>query len=161
MTKTPPLTHTKTIQRLRQLSHLLDNAIPIPGTRYRIGIDPILGLLPAGGDIAGGLLSVYIIYNAAKLGLPQETLIKMVSNVLFEVIAGTVPVVGDVVDVAWKANIKNLELLETHLQLPPTSQKANPWFIFFLLAGLILIIILVASFSIFLITSLFRLITGT
>ena len=161
MTKPPPLTHTRTVQLLRQLSHLLDNAIPIPGTPYRIGIDPILGLLPGGGDIASGLLSVYIIYNAAKLGVPQETLIKMVSNILFDIIAGTVPVVGDVVDIAWKANIKNLELLETHLQLPPTTQKANPWFIFFLLAGLILVIILVASFSIFLITSLLRLITGT
>ncbi|HEY9809000.1 MAG TPA: DUF4112 domain-containing protein [Halomicronema sp.] len=161
MTKSAPIAHAKTVQRIRQLSHLLDNAIPIPGTRYRIGIDPILGLLPGGGDIASGLLSTYIIYSAAKLGVPQETLLKMVSNILLDTIAGTIPVVGDIADVAWKANLKNLEILETHLQLPPSSTKANPWIVFLLLAGLVLAIILVASFSIFLITSLFRLITGT
>ncbi|MBD1939602.1 DUF4112 domain-containing protein [Microcoleus sp. FACHB-68] len=150
-----------TVQRLRQLSHLLDNAVGIPGTRYRIGLDPLLGLLPGGGDIAGAVLSGYIVYSAAKLGLPREALVQMVSNILFETFAGTVPVLGDLVDVTWKANTKNVALLESHLNVPqPNSKKADKWFVFMLLAGLMLVVIAVAGLSVFLISLVVRLFTG-
>jgi hypothetical protein len=150
-----------TVHRLRKLSHFLDNAIPIPGTPYRIGLDPILGLLPAGGDIAGGLLSGYIVYSAAQLGLPKETLVRMVSNILLDIFAGTVPVVGDLVDVGWKANVKNVELLEAHLQVPEPSKKADKWFVWMLLAGLAFVVVGVATFGVLLIGLLVRAIVGS
>lgn len=152
--------HIATVHRLRQLSHLLDNAIPIPGTRYRFGLDPLLGLIPAGGDIAGAVLSGYIVFSAAQIGLPRETLVRMVSNILFETFAGTVPVIGDLVDVTWKANTKNIKLLEAHLSVPQPSKKADKWFVFMLLAGLMLVVLAVAALSALLISLVWRLITG-
>ncbi len=149
-----------TVHRLRKLSHFLDNAIPIPGTPYRIGLDPILGLFPAGGDIAAALLSGYIIYSAAQIGLPRETLVRMVTNILIDVFAGMVPLLGDLIDVTWKANVKNVELLESHLNVPQESKKADGWFVFLLLAGLFLVVLLVATFGILVITLLVKAATG-
>ncbi|HIK27534.1 MAG: DUF4112 domain-containing protein [Oscillatoriaceae bacterium SKW80] len=150
-----------TVQRLRKLSHILDNAIPIPGTPYRIGIDPILGILPAGGDIAAAFISGYIIYSAMRLGLPKETLLRMVTNILIDVLIGSIPLLGDVIDVMWKANVKNVELLESHLDIPQESKKADRWFIFLLLAGLFLVVLLVATFGILVINLIVKaVITG-
>ena len=149
-----------TLERLRKLSNLLDNAIPIPGTPYSIGLDAILGLLPAGGDILGGAISAYIVFASARLGLPKETLVRMVLNIVFDTVVGTVPVMGDLFDVAWKANSKNMDLLETHLKYPQPSKKADRSFIILLLAGLILFVIAVAVLSATLIGVLVRLIAG-
>ncbi|MBK4731877.1 DUF4112 domain-containing protein [Oxynema sp. CENA135] len=145
----------KTVQRLRNISRLLDNAIPIPGTPYRIGLDPLLGLLPAGGDLAGALLSAYIVFSAAQLGLPRESLVRMVSNILLETVVGTIPIVGDLFDVAWKANIKNMELLESHLDTPQPAKKADKTFIVLLLVGLLVFVVAAIAFSAWLITVIF------
>jgi len=144
------------IETLRQLSNLLDNAFRIPGTSYGIGIDPLLGLIPGGGDFIGGLLSVYIVYSAAKMGVPKENLIRMASNIVFDSLVGTVPVAGDLFDVAWKANVKNIDLLETHLQSPKKSKKANRFFVFLLLAGLVFLVIGIAVVSVFILSLLFQ-----
>ncbi len=132
------------IDTLRKLSNLLDNAFRIPGTSYGIGIDPLLGLIPGGGDFIGGLLSIYIVYSAAKMGVPKETLVRMASNIVFDSLVGTVPVAGDLFDVAWKANVRNIDLLETHLQSPKKSKRANRWFIYLVLAGLVFLVVGIA-----------------
>lgn len=126
------------LQRLRKFSRLLDNAIPIPGTKHRIGLDPILGLLPGAGDFVGTALSAYIVIEAARLGLPKVTLGRMVFNILLEGLVGVVPVLGDLFDFAWKANIQNVALLEAHLNVPHKSEKVDRWFIFLLLGGLLI-----------------------
>lgn len=144
------------LETLRKLSNLLDNAFRVPGTSIGVGIDPLLGLLPGGGDFIGGLLSVYIVYSAAKMGVPKESLIKMASNIVFDCLAGTVPVVGDLLDVGWKANVKNMDLLETHLQSPKKSKKANRLFVFLLLAGLVFLVIGIAAVSALIIGLLFQ-----
>ncbi len=95
--------NSKKINSLRRLSQLLDNAIPIPGTKYRFGLDPILGLIPGGGDTIAGALGAYIIMEAARMGIPRKVLGKMIGNILFDSLVGTVPVLGDLFDVAWKA----------------------------------------------------------
>ena len=139
---------TSTLRRLRRLSYLLDSAISIPGTRFRVGLDPLLGLLPGAGDFLGTALSAYIVIESARLGLPRPALVEMVSNILFETVLGTVPVVGDFVDAAWKANVKNIQLLEEHLDVPQQRrQKADWFFIALLLGGLLLIVMLVAALS--------------
>ncbi|MBE9080451.1 DUF4112 domain-containing protein, partial [Romeria aff. gracilis LEGE 07310] len=112
-----PSPHATTLKRVRRLSHLLDNAIPLPGG-YRIGLDPIIGLLPGGGDLVTGLMSVYIVVEGVRLGMPASTLGRMGTNILLEVILGTIPLFGDLFDVAWKANVKNAALLERHLGSP-------------------------------------------
>ncbi|MDV2991795.1 MAG: hypothetical protein N4J56_001449 [Chroococcidiopsis sp. SAG 2025] len=136
------------IQRLRKLTHLMDNAIAIPGTKFRIGLDPILGLIPGAGDFIGTALSAYIVLEAVRLGLPKETLGKMVSNILLESVVGTVPIVGDWFDFAWKANVKNLELIETHLGVTNISKPANRWLMFLLVVGFLIIGIGLVTFSV-------------
>ncbi|HBB34358.1 MAG TPA: DUF4112 domain-containing protein [Cyanobacteria bacterium UBA8803] len=143
---------TSTLQRLRRLSYLLDNAIPIPGTPYRIGLDPLLGILPGGGDFVGTILSAYIVIEAARLGLPRSTLTKMVGNIVFETVFGAVPVVGDLVDATWKSNARNMAILEEHLEVPK-SQKHSDWlFLALLLGGLFLVVVAIAAIGVLLLT---------
>jgi len=127
------------LQRLRRLSNLLDNAIGIPGTRYRIGLDPIIGLIPGGGDTVGMLLSSTIVMEAARMGATKAVLGQMVFNILLETVAGTVPLIGDIFDVAWKSNVKNIVLLEDHLEIAHPNRPRNQWFALLLLSGLFLV----------------------
>lgn len=102
-------------RRVRALGRLLDNSIPIPGTGRRIGLDAVIGLVPGIGDLAGGVLSGYIILEAARAQVPTLTLVRMLGNVGIDTLVGVVPAVGDLFDAAWKANTKNVVLLEGHL----------------------------------------------
>ncbi len=150
MSQLPSTKHFQrtSLQRLRNLSRLLDNAIAIPGTNFRFGLDPILGFIPGAGDFVGTALSAYIVIEAARLGLPRDTLGKMVLNILLEGLVGTIPVVGDWFDFAWKANVKNIELIEAHLSVAQESKKANRWFIFLLVVGILIVGIGLATFSV-------------
>lgn len=148
------------LKRLRSLSYILDNAIPIPGTSYRVGLDPILGLIPGGGDILGSAFSAYIVLEAALLGLPRESLVRMASNILFETVVGSVPVLGDIFDATWKANVKNMAMLEAHMNSPKQSKRADWWFIILLLGGLMLVVLGIAAISIIIVRLLFQAIGG-
>lgn len=141
-------TTNSTLRRLHRLSNLLDNAIPIPGTPYRIGLDPILSLIPGAGDFLGSLLSIYIVVEAARLRIPQATLVKMVGNVLLDTVVGSVPVLGDVFDAGWKANVKNVELLDQELKVSPPQQRTNWLFLAALLAILIMFVFASIAISI-------------
>ena len=159
-TNTLSKSHVASLRRLRRISHLLDNAIPIPGTKYRIGLDPILGLIPGGGDLLGSIFAGYIVFKSAQMGVPQETLVQMAANIVFDTVAGTVPVAGDLFDVAWKANVKNIELLDAHLGSPEQGKKADWLFVAALLLGLMLIVGGVIFLSVTLLGWLFRAMTG-
>ncbi|PSB50535.1 DUF4112 domain-containing protein [filamentous cyanobacterium Phorm 6] len=159
-TNTSNKSQAASLRRLRQISHLLDNAIPIPGTKYRIGLDPILGLIPGGGDVIGSIFAGYVVFKSAQMGVPQETLVKMAANIVFDTVAGTVPVAGDLLDVAWKANVKNIELLDAHLGSPEQGKKADWLFVAALLLGLMLIVGGVIFLSVMLFGWLFQVITG-
>ena len=139
------------LQRLRSIAHILDNAIPIPFTSYRVGIDPIVGLIPGGGDLVMAGFSVYIVWESARLGLPRSTVTQMVSNLVFDTLAGTVPVAGDLLDVTWKANSKNIRLLEAHLDSPQHQKKANQGFVLLLLFGFLLLVVSITALSVFVI----------
>lgn len=153
---TNPDSKLSILKRVRRLSHLLDSAILIPGTTFRIGLDPLLGLIPGAGDIVGTALSAYIVLEAARLGLPHQTLTRMVSNILFETVVGALPVVGDLVDATWKANVRNVALLEAHLNVPQSGSKANRWFLVLLLGGLMLVVIGLVALSVVVIKLLWR-----
>lgn len=104
-----------TLRRVRFVSRLMDNAVRIPGTNRRIGIDPVLSILPVGGDAAGLVLSLYPIAEAARLGVPKRVLARMLLNVGVDAGFGSVPVLGTIFDAFWKANERNVDLLERHL----------------------------------------------
>lgn len=148
------------LQRLRQLSHVLDNAIPIPGTGYRIGLDPLLGLLPGAGDTVAGALSAYIVVEAARMGVPREILLRMASNIVLEVVLGSVPMLGDVFDATWKANARNIALLETHVDMPQSNRGSDRKFLILLILGLAVVIIGFATFSVLLVRLLIGAISG-
>lgn len=146
------------INKLRRLSRLLDNAIPIPGTKFRFGLDPILGLLPGGGDTLTGGLSAYIVIEAARMGLPREILWQMVVNIILDSLAGTIPVIGDLFDLGWKSNVRNIALLEKHLEVAE-SNKSDRLFIFGLILLLTLIILGFAAITVFTISWLVSLLS--
>jgi hypothetical protein len=102
------------VERLRRWSRQLDSAFEIPGLGIRFGWDPIVGLLPWAGDLVTPLFSVAVIATGIQLGLPRVVQLRMLLNVLLDALLGVVPVVGDLFDVAWKANDMNMRLLERH-----------------------------------------------
>ncbi|WP_414568078.1 DUF4112 domain-containing protein [Nostoc sp. CCY 9925] len=104
-----------TLNRIRKLSRLMDTSIRIPLTGFRIGIDPIIGLVPGAGDLISTAFSAYIIFLATRFGIPRQDLTKMIFNVGLETVVGTVPFVGDLFDAFYKSNIRNLAILEQHL----------------------------------------------
>ena len=109
----------------RLLARLLDDAIPIPGTSYRIGIDPLLGLVPGIGDVLGALLSAWILVIAARIGAPPAVLARMGLNMAIDALAGAIPVAGDLFDAGWKANARNLRLVEDWLERPAPIRRAS------------------------------------
>ncbi|MBD2436068.1 DUF4112 domain-containing protein [Nostoc sp. FACHB-110] len=149
-----------TLRRLRQLSRVLDKAITIPGTEFSVGLDPIIGLLPVGGDVLGLIFSAYIILEAARLNTPKATLGRMILNIIIDSLVGSLPVAGDLFDFAWKANEYNIKLLEEHLKSPRSTQKADTWFVVFVLFSLLLIGIVLITIPVILISALWRILTG-
>ncbi|MEL7244752.1 MAG: DUF4112 domain-containing protein [Cyanobacteria bacterium J06641_2] len=143
-----PDTKAPTLKRLRALSRVLDKAITIPGTGIGVGLDPILGLLPAGGDFLGVLLSAYIVLEAARLGASKATLGRMTVNIIIDALVGLIPVLGDFFDFAWKANDHNIKLLEEHLKFPSQKKRADNWFVFILLAILLILAISLVTLSV-------------
>jgi uncharacterized membrane protein len=145
----PHFSHAPRLKRMRQLSQLLDGAIAIPGTKQRIGIDPILGLIPGGGDTVSAALSGYIIVEAARMGVPREALMRMVGNLLIDTVAGSVPIIGDIFDVVSKANLRNMQIVESHVQTAaPTKTKTDKVFIALLILGLILFALAVGGIAV-------------
>ncbi|MEO8296104.1 MAG: DUF4112 domain-containing protein [Gemmatimonadota bacterium] len=137
--RTSQATNTS-LERIRRLAWLLDNSIPIPGTSVRIGLDPIVGLIPGLGDLAGAFFSGYIVVAAAKLGASRSTIFRMLWNVLIELVIGMVPVVGDLFDAGWKANAKNIALLERSLENNPLSTSRDRGFVVALGAAITLLL---------------------
>jgi hypothetical protein len=113
------------LARVRTVSQLLDNALRVPGTNIRVGLDPLVGLIPGFGDLLGGLASAYIILEAARAGAPTSILLRMLGNVGIDTALGALPVAGDVFDVAWKSNARNVRLLERHLEAPRETRSAS------------------------------------
>tara|TARA_B100000749_G_scaffold234885_1_gene192423 strand:+ start:173 stop:649 length:477 start_codon:yes stop_codon:yes gene_type:complete len=119
--------------RLKKLSHNLDEAFTIPGTERKIGIDPIIGLIPGGGDLIGGALSIYIMHAGIRMGMPRSVIIRMFGNIALEFIIGCIPIIGDLFDAMWKSNQRNVKLIEDSI----ISEEKNTIFGYFLIGVLI------------------------
>ena len=103
------------LDRLRQVAELYDAGIRTPGTRFHIGLDPIIGLIPGLGDLIGAGVALWIVAEAVRLGASGWVLVRMLVNIAIDTLGGAIPVAGDVFDALWKANLKNVRLLERHL----------------------------------------------
>lgn len=99
------------IARMVRLARLFDSSITIPGTRFTLGIDPLIGLIPGIGDVLSAAVSVYIIHEAHQLGASRTIVARMALNVAIDLLIGEIPILGDVFDFAFKANVRNLRLM--------------------------------------------------
>lgn len=135
------------LARLRWLAWLLDSSIEIPGTRFTIGLDALIGLIPGLGDVIGVLISGYIVKEAAKLGVPRATVARMALNVVIEGLVGIVPFAGDVFDAAWKANQRNVRLLEAHYADPRRTTRASRLFVGLVVLGVAALVALIGALA--------------
>ena len=101
--------------RLRQLSKNLDESFTIPGTNIKFGIDALIGLIIGGGDLVGGLFSLFILRTAIKMKLPKSAIFSIIFNILLDTTIGIVPIIGDIFDIFWKSNKRNMKIIEKHL----------------------------------------------
>jgi len=108
-TRSPP-----SFAAVSKLAYWLDAGIRVPGTNMRFGLDPILGLIPGFGDAAGAILAGWILVEAVRLGASRATVLRIAGNVAIDAAVGAVPLLGDIFDFAWKANLRNVALLERH-----------------------------------------------
>lgn len=113
-------------QELDRYVWLLDDCIRVPGTRIRLGLDSLVGLIPGVGDAATGAAALALVWRAHRLGAPPALLGQMLKNVGIDVAVGAIPVVGDLFDVTWRANRRNLDLLRAHFHVEPPTEKGRP-----------------------------------
>ena len=132
-------------ERLTRLAWLLDSSIPIPGTRFTIGLDALIGLFPVVGDVVGVFLSSYILKEAAALGVSRSILARMAFNVAVEGLVGMIPFAGDVFDAAFKANQRNVRLLNAYLDHPQQAKRSSRVFVSLLAAGVVLFLVVTGT----------------
>ena len=130
------------VQRLKALKHvsrLLDSAFVLPGTNIRFGLDPRLGLVPGLGDLASPLFTIALLWQSRDLGIPRVVQLRMIFNVAIDALVGLLPLAGDFFDFAWKANDRNLALLERYAY-EQRRPSAGDWvFVVSLMALLVVI----------------------
>ena len=108
------LSHAVRLKRIKRIAWAIDGAFRVPGTRFRFGLNSLLGLTPAAGDALLAGISLYIVNEARKLGVPREKITRMLANVGIEAVAGSVPMLGDLFDMGFKANLRNIAIIEEH-----------------------------------------------
>lgn len=114
--------HERALARIEWLEKWLDNAIAIPGTKQRIGLDALVGLIPVAGDVTTALLSLYMLWEARRFELGRKKVGKILGNIAIDILVGLLPLVGDYADFTWRSNTRNLKIIKAHLE----EQKAVP-----------------------------------
>ena len=140
---------------LQQLAWLLDSSLPVPGTRLTVGLDALIGLFPVIGDVIGVALSSYILSQAARLGAPRSVLSRMAFNIAIEGIVGIIPFAGDVFDAAFKANQRNVRLLDAWLDQPKRTERSTRAFAALLICALVGFLVLLGVAGYFLASAIF------
>lgn len=126
-------------RRYRRLAQVLDAAVRVPGTRIGVGLDFVLGLLPGAGDLAAGALGAYGVWVAQELGAPKIVLLRMAGNLALDTVVGSVPLLGDLFDLGFKANLRNLALLDRWLDDPQRVARSSRGLLLALLLGFLVI----------------------
>ena len=153
---TPDVTDARArMQRLKSMAWLLDNSIPLPGG-FRVGFDAIIGLVPGVGDAIGALISVFILNEARSLGAPRSVLMRMSGNVLLETIVGSIPFAGDLFDAAFKANMRNIALLERYHLDPSGSSRSSRLFVVLFTLFLVALVVAIVAVPILVVIAIVR-----
>ena len=142
---------------LRKWAVLLDSAFQVPGTKLRFGLDPVVGLIPGAGDLVTGFFSVMILLHAVRLRVPKVVIARMMTNTGLDLLAGAVPLVGDLFDAGYKANLRNLMLLERHA-LPGISPTRSDYVFVAVCVGILIVLatipVLIAWWIVWLLTNI-------
>jgi len=154
------MTDDPDLRRARALARILDTAVGIPGTKIRIGLDPILGLVPGAGDVAGAMLSAYIVLIAANKGAPRPVIWRMLGNIAVDTALGSLPILGDVFDVAFKSNIRNVELLERYANEPATVERRSRGLAVLVIVIVAVLVAAIGTAGFLLVRLVFRLLTA-
>lgn len=157
----PKIEKEKSRKRLERLAWYLDSSIKIPGLNARFGLDGLLGLIPGVGDTIGALVSSVVISEAARMGAPKVLLLKMAVNVALDALVGTVPVLGDLFDFVWKANQRNVQLLNSYLDRPRETVVASRFFVWGLVAVLVGLVFSVGVLGFVLLRALLNVTAGS
>jgi len=144
----------ESLRRARVVATVLDDAIRIPGTNIRFGLDPVIGLVPGLGDLLGGAASAYIILEAARAGASASILVRMAANVGIDTLIGALPLIGDLFDFAWKSNARNVRLLARHVDAPVETRRASTALLVAVLGTLALIAVGASVLAIYVIRRL-------
>jgi hypothetical protein len=136
------------LRSIRALARVLDDAFAIPGTRWRFGLDAVMDLVPGVGDVAGVAISGYLMLQAARLGASRWTLARMAGNVAVDALAGALPGIGVIFDGAWKANRRNVRLLEAQLESPERTARASRRWLLLLALGLLALVAAVGALAV-------------
>lgn len=148
------------LRRARAVARVLDSAVGIPGTPIRVGLDAVLGLIPGGGDVACAALGGYIVMAAVRRGAPKAVLARMVFNVLLDTVVGSVPVLGDLFDVVYRSNQRNVALLERYAEQPGVVRRQSRWIAAAVIAALALIAVGVGVLAFLSVRAAWRLLTA-
>lgn len=124
-----------------RLAELLDSKFKIPNTNIRFGLDPIISLIPGAGDVFAGVISLYFLIQGAIHGGKAAVLGRMFINILLDVLIGSIPVLGDLFDVYWKANLRNAEILDELQQNPEKTTSESRLWIWFVVIQFVIVII--------------------
>ena len=138
----------------QKLAELLDSRFKIPNTNIRFGIDPLLGLIPGAGDWLAGVISLYFLILAAVMGGKASVLGRIFINILLDVVIGTIPILGEIFDVYWKANERNAEILEELKENPKKTTTESRLWIWFIVVQFVLVVLAVLFLFIWLIAEL-------
>lgn len=134
--------------KFKEFAELLDSKFTIPNTKIRFGIDPLLGLIPGAGDLVGGVISLYFLILAALKGGKASVLGRMFINILLDLLIGSIPILGEVFDVYWKANLRNAEILKELEEDPErTTSESRLWVWFVVIQFLVIIIGILVLFT--------------
>jgi hypothetical protein len=152
-----PPEHIRRFEALRRISQLLDSAFVVPGTSYRVGLDPILGLIPGLGDLVSPLFTIVILWQSRKVGVPRIVQLRIVFNAGIDALLGVVPLVGDLFDVAWKSNNRNVALLERHVYQARRGTPGDWMFVIVVILGIGAIIAIPLTLAAWVVASLPRL----
>ena len=142
------------------LAFIMDEVLRIPGTKFRFGLDPLLGLVPGIGDTSSAIISAIALLQAARRGLPRIVLARMSLNILINELVGIIPGIGDAFSFWFKSNVRNYQLLRTHATSPRRSKKSDWVFVVGILCVLFVIVCIGLVVSFIVLREVARLLTG-
>jgi hypothetical protein len=136
------------LERLRRLAWVLDSQFRVPGTNFRFGVDALVGLIPGFGDFAGALASTVFLMQGLRLGAPRAVMGRMLANVVMETLVGAIPGLGDLFDATFKANKRNLRLLERLVAEPEAAHHASRKFLIWMGIGMLVVLLAIGILAV-------------